>query len=124
MEAIQLWDDSETRVNLVRVFSRAPRLTSIIHIQEDGVTPVSMSLAEDGARASVIDSDHDVRLFDLDDRSQLAEYSPFFKMVVTSAIDPVTGAVAFSETSDPCTEARCDFRRTATLDLATRDARA
>ncbi len=118
LEAIGLWDDSETRVNLVRVFSRAPRLTSIIHIQEDGVTPVSMSLAEDGARASVIDSDHDVRLFDLDDRSQLAEYGPFSRLVVTSAIDPVTGAVAVSETSDPCDEARCDFRRTATLDLA------
>ena len=118
LEAIGLWDDSETRVNLVRVFSRAPRLTSIIHIPEDGVTPVSMSLAEDGARASVIDSDHDVRLFDLDDRSQLAEYAPFSRMVVTSAIDPVTGAVAVSETSDPCNELRCDFRRTATLDLA------
>ena len=35
----------------------------------------------------------------------------------TSAIDPVTGAVAFSETSDPCTEARCDFRRVATLSV-------
>ena len=120
LEAIGLWDDSETRVNLVRVFSRAPRLTSIIRIQEDGVTPVSMSLAEDGTRASVIDSDHDVRLFDLDDRSQLAEYAPFSRLVVTSAIDPVTGAVAVSETSDPCNEARCDFRRTATLDLARR----
>lgn len=117
LEAIGLWDDSETRVNLVGVLSRAPRLTSIIHIQ-DGVTPVSMSLAEDGARASVIDSDHDVRLFDLADRSQVAEYAPFFKMVVASAIDPVTGAVAVSETSDPCNEARCNFRRTAMLDLA------
>ena len=79
LEAIQLWDDSETRINLVRVFSRAPRVTSIIRIQEDGVVPLSMSLAEDGARASVIDSDHDVRLVDLDDRSQLVEYAPFFK---------------------------------------------
>ena len=52
---------------------------------------VSMSLAEDGTRASVIDSDHDVRLFDLDDRSQLGEYSPFGRMVVTSAVDPVSG---------------------------------
>ena len=77
VEAIQLWDDSETRVNLVRVISRAPRLTSIIRIPEDGVAAASMSLAEDGTRASVIDSDHDVRLFDLDDRSQLGEYSPF-----------------------------------------------
>ncbi len=117
-EAIGLWDDSETRVNLVRVFSRAPRLTSIIHIQEDGVAPVSMSLAEDGARASVIDSNHDVRLFDLDDRSQLAKYAPFDRIVVTSAIDPVTGAVAVSQTSDPCNEIGCDFRRTATHDLA------
>ena len=118
LEAIGLWDDSETRVNLGRVFSRAPRLTSIIHIQDDGFAPVSMSLAEDGTRASVIDSDHDVRLFDLDDRSQLARYGPFDRMVVTSAIDPVTGAVAVSETSAPCNEARCDFRRTATHDLA------
>jgi len=74
-----------------------------------------MSLAEDGARASVIDSDHDVRLVDLDDRSQLVEYAPFFKTVGTSAVDPVTGAVAFSETSETCTETRCDFRRIATL---------
>ena len=118
VEAIQIWDDSETRVNLVRVISRAPRLTSIIRIPEDGVGAASMSLSEDGTRASVIDSNHDVRLFDLDDRSQLAEYSPFFKTVVTSAVDPVSGAVAFSETSDPCTDALCDFRRTGTLDLA------
>ena len=45
---------------------RAPRLTSITRIQEDGVAAASMSLAEDGTRASVIDSDHDVRLFDLE----------------------------------------------------------
>lgn len=118
VEAIHTWDDSDTRVNLVRVISRAPRLTSVIRIPEDGVAAVSMSLAEDGTRASVIDSDHDVRLFDLDDRSQLGEYAPFFKKVVTSAVDPVSGAVAFSETSDPCTDARCDGRRTGTLDLA------
>ncbi len=66
------------------------------------VAPVSMSLAEDGTRASVIDSDHDVRLFDLDDRSQLGEYSPFGRKVVTSAVDPVSGAVAFGETRDLC----------------------
>jgi DNA-binding SARP family transcriptional activator/WD40 repeat protein len=117
LEAIQLWDDSEARVNLVRVFSRAPRLTSITRMPEDGVVPLSMSLSEDGARASVIDSDHDVRLFDLNDRSQLGEYSPFFKVVVTSAIDPTTGAVAFSETSDTCSQVRCDFRRIATLSV-------
>ncbi len=116
VEAIQLWDSSETRVNLVRVLSSAPRVTSITRIQEDGVAAASMSLAEDGPRASVIDGDHDVRLFDLENRSQLGEYAPFFKMVVTSAVDPVTGAVAFSETSDPC-GARCDFRRIATLDV-------
>jgi WD40 repeat protein len=46
---------------------------------------------------------------------------PFFKTVVTSAIDPVTAAVAFSETSDICTEARCDFRRIATLDVGDAD---
>lgn len=111
VEAIHIWDDSDTRVTLVRVLSRAPRLTSIIHIPQDGVAAASMSLAEDGTRASVIDSDHDVRLFDLDDRSQLGEYSPFGSNVVTSAIDPVTGAVVFSETSDP-------FPRTGRLDLA------
>ena len=116
VEAIQLWDSSETRVNLVRVFSSAPRVTSITRIPEDGVAAASMSLAADGTRASVIDSDNDVRLFDLDDRSQLGEYAPFFKIVVTSAVDPVTGAVAFSETSDPC-GVRCDFRRIATLDV-------
>ena len=116
VEAIQLWDSSETRVNLTRVFSSAPRVTSITRIQDDGVAVASMSLATDGTRASVIDSDHDVRLFDLENRSQLGEYAPFFKIVVTSAVDPVTGAVAFSETSDPC-GARCDFRRIATLDV-------
>ena len=76
VEAIRLWDSSETRLNLVRVISRAPRLTSIIHIPEDGVAALSMSLSEDGTRASVIDSDQGVRLFDLNDRTQLGEYSP------------------------------------------------
>lgn len=118
VEAIHIWDSSETRVNLVRVISRAPRLTSVIRIPDDGVAAVSMSLAEDGTRASVIDSDHDVRLFDLDDRSQLGEYSPFSNAVVTSAVDPVSGAVAFSETSDPCNDGLCTGRRTGTLDLA------
>ena len=37
---------------------------------------MSMSLAKDGTRVSVIDSDGDLRLLDLDDRSQLGEYSP------------------------------------------------
>jgi len=115
-EAIQLWDSSATRVNLARVLSSAPRLTSITRIQDAGVGAASMSLATDGTQASVIDSDHDVRLFDLGDRSQLGEYAPFSHIVVTSAIDPATGAVAFSETSDPC-NVRCDFRRIATLDL-------
>lgn len=118
VEAIHIWDDSDTRVNLVRVISRAPRLTSVIRIPEDGVAAVSMSLAEDGTRASVIDSDHDVRLFDLDDRSQLGEYSPFFKRMLTSAVDPVSGSVAFSETSESCNDALCPVRRTGTLDLA------
>ncbi|HEX5729780.1 BTAD domain-containing putative transcriptional regulator, partial [Microbacterium sp.] len=116
VEAIALWDDSETRINLVRVLSRAPRATGIIHLQDDGVTPVRMSLSEDGTRASVIDSDHDVRLLDLEDGSQLGEYSPFWRLVVTSDVDPVSGAVAFSETSDPC-DAGCDFRRIAMLDV-------
>ena len=116
VEAIELWDSSETRGNLTRVISSAPRVTSITHIQEDAVGVASMSLATDGTRASVIDSEDDVRLFDLDDRSQLREYAPFFKIVVTSAVDPATGAVAFSESSDPC-GVRCDFRRIATLDV-------
>lgn len=127
VEATRLWDSSETRLNLVRVISRAPRLTSIIHIPEEEVAALSMSLSEDGTRASVIDridTDQGVRLFDLDDRTQLGEYSPLGGIVVTSAIDPVTGAVAFSETSDPCTETTCDVwrtgtvGRTGTLDLA------
>ncbi|WP_421741538.1 BTAD domain-containing putative transcriptional regulator [Cellulomonas sp.] len=117
VEAIHIWDAPDTRVNLVRVISRAPRLTSIVRIPEDGVAAVSMSLAEVGSRASVIDSDHDLRLFDLDDRSQLGEYSPFGKTVVTSAVDPVSGSVAFSEASDACTDASC-ARRTGTLDVA------
>ena len=118
VEAIHIWDDSDTRGNLVRVISRAPRLTSVIRIPEDGVAAASMSLAEDGTRASVIDSDHNVRLFDLDDRSQLGEYSPFSTMMLTSAVDPVSGSVAFSETSTPCTNVLCTVRRTGTLDLA------
>ncbi len=109
VEAIQLWDSSETRINLTRLLSSAPRVTSITRIQEDGVGVASMSLATDGTRVSVIDSEHDARLFDLDDRSQLGEYGPFFKVVVSSAVDPVSGAVAFSETSDPC-NVGCDFR--------------
>lgn len=120
VEAIQLWDNSETRTNLVRLFSRAPRVTSIIRIQEDGVGAASMSLADDGIRASVIDSDQDVRLFDLDDRSQLGEYSPAGRVLVTSAVHPVSGAVAFTETSGICSEASCAFRRTGTLDIAER----
>ncbi|MFE5671503.1 BTAD domain-containing putative transcriptional regulator [Agromyces sp. NPDC056523] len=117
VEATRLWDSSETRLNLVRVISRAPRLTSIIHIPEDEVAALSMSLSEDGTRASVIDSDQGVRLFDLDDRTQLGEYSPPGeivdpgRIVVTSAIDPVTGAVVFSKISDP-------VLRTGRLDLA------
>jgi hypothetical protein len=116
VEAIQLWDSSETRVNLVRVFSSAPRLTSITRIQEEGVAAESMSLAEDGIRASVIDGDQDVRLLDLEKRSQLREYGPFFKIVVASAVDPVTGAVVFSEVPDPC-NVGCDSYRIATLDV-------
>ncbi|WP_104163207.1 BTAD domain-containing putative transcriptional regulator [Cryobacterium sp. N22] len=118
VEAIQLWDSSETRVNLVRVFARAPRLTSIIRIQEDGVAAESMSIAENGTRASVIDSDDDVRLFDLDNGSQLGEYGPFGGNLVTSAVDPASGAVAYSATSYPCSGLPCPSGRTGTLDLA------
>jgi WD40 repeat protein len=39
-------------------------------------------------------------------------------MMLTSAVDPVSGSVAFSETSDPCNDALCPVRRTGTLDLA------
>ncbi len=116
VEAIQLWDSSETRVNLVRVFSRAPRLTSIMRIPEDGALPVGVAFAEDGTRASVIDGNGDLRLFDVYQQSQLAEYSPSGRMVVTSAIDPVSGAVAFSETSGFC-DLGCDSWRTGTLNL-------
>ncbi|POH65125.1 MULTISPECIES: BTAD domain-containing putative transcriptional regulator [Cryobacterium] len=118
VEAIQLWDSSETRVNLVRVFARAPRLTSIIRIQEDGVAAKSMSVAENGTRAAVIDSDDDVRLFDLDSRSQLGEYGPFGGNVVSSAVDPASGTVAYSATSDLCSVLPCPSGRTGTVDLA------
>jgi DNA-binding SARP family transcriptional activator len=118
VEAIQIWDSSETRTNLVRVFSRAPRVTSITRIQEDGVTPASMSLAESGTRASVIDSDDDLRLLDLASRSQLGEYSPIGGKVATTAVDPVSGAVAFSATLGLCDALPCDRGRTGTLDLA------
>ncbi|MET0781140.1 MAG: BTAD domain-containing putative transcriptional regulator [Microbacterium sp.] len=116
VESIRLWDNPETRTNLTRLFSIAPRVTNITRVPEDGPGIASMSLAANGTRASVVDSEHVVRLFDLEDRTQLGEYAPFFKMVVTSAVDPVTGTVAFSETSDPC-NFRCDFRRVATLDV-------
>ena len=118
VEATRLWDGSETRVNLVRVLSRAPRVTSIMRIPEVGVAATGMSLAADGVRASVIDSDHDVHLFDLDDRSQLGEYAPIGRRVVTSAVDPVTGTVAFGEVLDFCADGLCDIRRTGTLDIA------
>ena len=39
MEAIHLWDSSETRLNLVRVISRAPHLASIIHLPDEGWPP-------------------------------------------------------------------------------------
>ena len=116
VEAIQLWDSSETRVNLVRVFSRAPRLTSIMRIPEDGALPVGMAFAEDGTRASVIDGNGDLRLFDLYQQSQLAEYSPSGGMIAALAIDPVSGAVAFSETSGFC-DLGCASWRTGTLNL-------
>ncbi|MCU1423755.1 MAG: hypothetical protein JWM51_46 [Microbacteriaceae bacterium] len=118
VEAIRLWDSSDTRVNLIRVFSRAPRVTSIMRIEQDGVTPASMSLAESGTRASVVDSDQDLRLLDLDNRSQLGEYSPLAGIVATSAVDPVSGTVAFSATLEQCTVLPCNSGRTATLDLA------
>jgi WD40 repeat protein len=118
VEAIRLWDDPEMRVNLVRVISRAPRMVSITRIPEAGVSTSSMSLGQDGSRASVIDSDGDVRLFDLDARTQLGEYAPFANSVVTSAVDPGSGEVAFSEVAGVCADARCDFQRTGTLDLA------
>ena len=119
VEAIELWDDSETRVNLVRVFSRAPRLTSIIHIPEDGVA--RREHVARGGRDSSIGHRQRPRCAPVRSRRPVAARASTrrsARLVVTSAIDPVTGAVAFSETSDPCNDARCDFRRTATLDLA------
>ena len=116
VEAVQLWDNSETRANLVRVFSRAPRATSITRIREDGVTPASMSLEKNGTRAAVIDSNEDLRLLDLANRSQLGEYSP--GTVAATAIDPVSGTVAFSRTLGLCYDLPCDRGRTGTLDLA------
>ena len=116
VEAIHLWDDPEMRMNLIRVISRAPRLQSVARVPE-GESISSMALARDGSQVSVIDDDGDVRLFDLDARLQLGEYAPFGRSVVSSAIDPVAGAVAISEATDACTEAHCDFQRTGTLDL-------
>ena len=81
-----------------------------------------MSLAEDGTRASVIDSDEQgvrgVRLFDLDARTQLGEYSPSGRNVVTSAIDPVTGRGRVQRDIRPLLPTPCDSGRTGTLDLA------
>ncbi len=114
LEAIQLWDGSETRLNLVRVLSRAPRVTSIFHIPGDAVPVTSMSLAEDGRRVSVVDGDDDVVLLDLGGGSPLGEYSPFASVVATSAIDPASGSVAFGEICD----LDCDTPRIAILDLA------
>lgn len=118
VEAIHLWDDPEMRVNLVRVISRAPRVESITRLPEAGVSISSMSLARDGSRASVIDQEGDVRLFDLDARSQLGEYAPFANSVVTSAVDPDSGEVAFSEVAGRCADGRCDFQRTGNIDVA------
>jgi hypothetical protein len=52
-------------------------VTSIIRIPEDGVAAENMSLSADGTRASVIDSGLMCACFDLDDRVQLGDYSPF-----------------------------------------------
>ncbi|MET3773197.1 nSTAND1 domain-containing NTPase [Arthrobacter nitrophenolicus] len=117
VEARHIWDSSETRTNIVRVFTRAPRVTSITRIQEAGVTPTSMSLEKDGNRVSVIDSDDDLRLFDLANRSQLGEYSPIGGVVATD-VDPVSGAVAFSAMLGLCDALPCDRGRTGTFDLA------
>ncbi|MDQ0673158.1 DNA-binding SARP family transcriptional activator [Pseudarthrobacter siccitolerans] len=117
VEARHIWDSSETRTNLVRVFSRAPHVTSITRFTDEGVTPVSMSLEKDGTRVSVIDSDDDLRLFDLADRSPLGEYSPFGGKVAATAVDPVTGTVAFSATMGLCDALPCERGRTGTLGL-------
>ena len=79
------------RVNLVRVIARAPRVVSITRVPEAGVSIVEhVARARRVARRS-IDSDDDVRLFDLDARAQLGEYAPFANSVVTSAVDPLPG---------------------------------
>jgi WD40 repeat protein len=118
VEARHIWDSSETRTNLVRVFTRAPRVTSITRIQEAGVTPASMSLEEDGTRAAVIDSDDDLRLLDLASQSQLGDYSPIGGIVAATAVDPVSGTVAFSAALGLCNALPCDRGRTGKLDLA------
>ena len=117
VEAIHLWDSPETRVNLVRVLSRAPRVTSIIRLREEGVSPLGLSLTKDGTRASVIDSDDDVRLFDLGSRSQLGEYSPPSGAVLASAVDPRSGSITFSEGIGTCSGLGCERFRIGTLDL-------
>ncbi|WP_109211941.1 MULTISPECIES: BTAD domain-containing putative transcriptional regulator [Microbacterium] len=115
VEAIQLWDSPETRVNLVRVLSRAPRVVSIFRTDEPA--PISMSLGADGVRASVIDVDADLRLFDLQDRSQLGEYSPFGGTMLASALDPASGDVAFSEGTGRCAGVNCEGTRIGTISL-------
>ena len=118
VEAVELWDGSETRSNLVRVLSRARQVTSIIRIEGDPPGAWSMSLSEDGTQASVIDRDGGLRLVDLDDRLQLGRYSPMESGVTTSAVDPISGKVAFSERLRACADGPCDVWRTGTLDLA------
>jgi DNA-binding SARP family transcriptional activator len=118
VEAIRLWDSTETRTNLARVLSRAPRVTSVTRPNEAGVGIAAMSLSADGTRASMIDSDEDVRLFDLEKRAQLGVYAPFAGLIATSAVDPASGVVAFSQTIGACSSLRCEDGRTGTLDLA------
>ena len=71
--------------------SRAPRLTSIIRIPEDGVAAEHGALAE---RDPSIGHRQRPRRAPVrsGQQSQLGEYSPFGRMIiVTSAIDPVSG---------------------------------
>jgi DNA-binding SARP family transcriptional activator/WD40 repeat protein len=118
VEAVHLWDSPETRRNLLRVISRAPRVTSIMHVADGGAALVSMSMSSSGTSASVIDADADVTLIDLDHRAQLGEYAPFGGRILASAIDPVSGRVVFSLGSGSCAGVVCEDGRVGTLDLA------
>jgi WD40 repeat protein len=117
VQAIELWDSSETRLNLARVLSRAPRVTGVMRVGQDAV-PVTASLSEDGTRAVVVDDEADLRLLDLERRKTLGAYSPFSAAIFASAIDPATGRIAISQGLGSCSGSSCDDARIGTVPLA------